>query len=93
MENGEGELFFQSARTGEAQVLEFWPCPDRAAITLPFVKYNSSIILIGAGNSYTLYQTEFEVVEIENEDRPKGRLTALFDAAFVQSIMTDYESA
>lgn len=93
LENGENAEFFQSARTAEAQVVEFWPCPDRAALGLPFAKYNSSVILNGAGSSYTLYRLLFEPVVVENEARPKGRITAEFDGAFVQSLMSNYESA
>lgn len=93
LENGESERFFQSARVSEAQVLEFWPCPDRASIGLSFAKYNDRIILVGAGNSYTLYQFEFEAVEVEREDRPKGRITAEFDGAFIQANLSNYEPA
>lgn len=89
-ENGEGDITFQSARLGEAQRFEFWPCPDRASLGLSFAKYSSSVILTGAGLSSTLYLMEFEPVPVENEDRPKGLLVAEFDGAFVQNTMENY---
>lgn len=91
--NGQGDEFFQSARTAEAQVLDFWPCVDRAGLGLSYLKYSDNITLLGAGLSNSLYRLGFEFVPVENEDRPKGRITAEFEGAFVQAIIENYEPA
>lgn len=91
LQNGQNDLFLETAALGEQLNIDVYPVPDYMITVLQSVRYHDTVTLVTCADEKRVSLTNFQFtpVRVEDDIRMKGRITAEINRVFIKGCQTD----